>query len=49
MLGAQQLTTDGPGEEGLAGLGTAWDEAAKESRRLRQRDGENLGRMFEAV
>jgi hypothetical protein len=49
MLGAQQLTADGPGEEGLAGLGTAGDEAADESRRLRERDGEDLGRMFDAV
>jgi hypothetical protein len=49
MLGAQQLATDRPREEVLAGVGTAGYEAGDEPRRLELSDGADPGRMFDAV
>jgi hypothetical protein len=49
MLGAQQLATDRPREEILAGVGTAGYETGDESRRLELCDGADPGRMFDAV
>jgi hypothetical protein len=42
MLGAEQLATDRAGEQVLAGVGTAWDEAGSDPGRLEQSDGEDL-------
>lgn len=49
MLGAEQLATDGTGEQILAGLGTAGDEAGSEPGRLERSDGADLGWMTGAV
>jgi hypothetical protein len=43
VLGAEQLATDGTGEQILAGVGTAWDEAGSEPGRLERSDGADLG------
>ena len=42
MLGAEQLATDRAGEQVLAGVGTAWDEAGSDPGRLERSDGEDL-------
>jgi hypothetical protein len=42
VLGAKQLAPDGAGEQILAGIGTAWDEAGSEPERLERSDGANL-------
>jgi hypothetical protein len=43
MFGAEQLATNGAGEQILPGVGTAWDEAGGEPTRLEPSDGEDLG------
>jgi hypothetical protein len=43
MLGAEQLATDGTGEQVLASIGTAWDDAGSEPGRLERSDGADLG------
>ncbi|HUQ15710.1 MAG TPA: hypothetical protein VM094_06615 [Gemmatimonadales bacterium] len=43
MFGAEQLATDGAGEQILPGVGTAWDEAGSKPGRLERSDGETLG------
>jgi hypothetical protein len=43
VLGAEQLATDGTGEQILAGVSTAWDEAGSEPGRLERSDGADLG------
>jgi hypothetical protein len=42
MLDAEQLAPDGTGEQILAGIGTAWDEAGSEPGRLERSDGPDL-------
>jgi pimeloyl-ACP methyl ester carboxylesterase len=49
MLGAEQLATNGAGEQILAGVGTAWGEAGSEPDRLERSDSENLGWVTGAV
>ena len=39
MLGTEQLATDGPGQEVLAGVGTAGNETESQSGRLERSDG----------
>jgi hypothetical protein len=41
MLGAEQLATDRTGEQILASVGPAWDEAGSEPGRLERSDGED--------
>jgi hypothetical protein len=43
MLGAKQLATDRAGEQILAGVGPACDEAGSEPGRLERSDGADLG------
>jgi hypothetical protein len=43
MLGAEQLATDGAGEQILPGVGTALNQAGSEPGRLERSDGETLG------
>jgi hypothetical protein len=43
MLGAEQLATDGAGEQILPGVGTAGDETGSKPARLERCDGEDLG------
>ena len=43
MFGAEQLATNGAGEQVLPGVGTACDEAGGEPTRLERSDGEDLG------
>jgi hypothetical protein len=49
VLGAKQLTSDGTGEQILACVGTAGDEASSDAGRLDRSDGANPGWVTDAV